>query len=202
MNCSDVSGIALFNLAIDSKLRGCDLVQLKVQCISQGGRVGGRAIVMQQITKKPVQFKLSKGTRLNLANWLREFVTGWMGENHFETAPTAAYGVVLCMCAFAYSLLARRLISNHPKNTTLAEAIGEDRKGKYSIFLYLAGIVLSFVTAWFGFLAHAAVSVMWLVPDRRIEEKVGEEIEEEKKQEEERMEESKRLTSTAFGTQS
>jgi hypothetical protein len=56
-----VRGLALFNLAIDSELRGCDLVQLKVQDISQGGRVGGRAIVMQQKTKQPVQFELSRG---------------------------------------------------------------------------------------------------------------------------------------------
>ncbi len=67
-----VRDLALFNLAIDSKLRGCDLVQLKVQDISQGGRVGGRDIVMQQKTKQPVQFELSKGTRLSLTNWLRE----------------------------------------------------------------------------------------------------------------------------------
>lgn len=51
------------------QLRGCDLVQLKVQDIYQGGWDGGRAIVMQQKTKQPVQFELSKGTRLSLANW-------------------------------------------------------------------------------------------------------------------------------------
>ena len=44
----NVRDLALFNLAIDSKLRGCDLIQLKVQDISQGGRVGSRAIVLQQ----------------------------------------------------------------------------------------------------------------------------------------------------------
>ncbi|GGX99810.1 DUF1211 domain-containing protein [Massilia dura] len=138
---------------------------------------------------------------LHLLFWLSliPFVTGWMGENHFETAPTAAYGVVLCMCAFSYSLLARRLISNHPKNATLAEAIGEDHKGKYSIFLYLAGIGLSFVTAWFGFLAYAAVAVMWLVPDRRIEEKVEEEIEEEEKQEEEKEARAERAVGNTDG---
>ncbi|HEX8601856.1 MAG TPA: TMEM175 family protein [Pseudoduganella sp.] len=123
---------------------------------------------------------------LHLLFWLSliPFVTAWMGENHFETAPTAAYGVVLCMCAFAYALLARRLTSNLPKNATLAEALGEDRKGKYSIVLYLVGVGLSFVAAWMGFVAYAAVAVMWLIPDRRIEEKVVEEIEEEEKEEE------------------
>jgi len=118
---------------------------------------------------------------LHLLFWLSliPFVTAWMGENHFETGPTAAYGFVLFMCAVAYALLARGLVVHHKKNATLAEAIGGDRKGKMSIVLYLAGVALSWFAAWMGFLVYAAVAVMWLVPDRRIEEKVVEEIEHE-----------------------
>ena len=120
---------------------------------------------------------------LHLLFWLSliPFVTAWMGENHFEAGPTAAYGFVLFMCAVAYSLLARRLISHHPKNATLAEAIGDDRKGKLSIVLYLVGIALSLFAAWFGFVVYLAVAVMWLIPDRRIEGKVIEEIEQEER---------------------
>jgi hypothetical protein len=57
--------VALFNLAIDSKLRGCDLVGLRVHDVAQGSRVAPRAIVMQKKTQRPVQLKsLSKrGTR-------------------------------------------------------------------------------------------------------------------------------------------
>jgi uncharacterized membrane protein len=109
-----------------------------------------------------------------------------MGENHFETGPTMAYGFVLFMCAVAYSLLARGLVRNHDKNTTLAKAIGDDRKGKISIVLYLAGAALAWFAAWLGFLMYAGVAVMWLIPDRRIEQKVVEEIEEEEAQEEAR----------------
>jgi uncharacterized membrane protein len=118
---------------------------------------------------------------LHLLFWLSliPFVTAWMGENNFETGPTAAYGFVLFMSAVAYSLLARSLTSNHPKNALLAKALGNDRKGKLSIVLYLAGIALSWVSAWVGLAAYIAVSVMWLIPDRRIEEKVVEEIEKE-----------------------
>src|SRR5476649_27741 len=65
-----VRDLALFNLAIDSKLRGCDLVQLRVQDISHGGRVSGRATVMQQKTQQPVQFELTQGTRQSVANWI------------------------------------------------------------------------------------------------------------------------------------
>jgi uncharacterized membrane protein len=83
------------------------------------------------------------------------------------------------MCAVAYSLLVRRLIAHHDKNTTLAEAIGDDRKGKLSIVLYLAGIALAWFAAWLGFLVYVGVAVMWLIPDRRIEQKVIEEEDEE-----------------------
>ena len=51
--------LALFNLAIDSKLRGCDLVQLWVQDVCHGSHVANRATVMQQKTKQPVQFELT-----------------------------------------------------------------------------------------------------------------------------------------------
>jgi site-specific recombinase XerD len=61
---------ALFNLAIDSKLRGCDLVKLKVCDVAQGGRVSSRAIIMQQKTHRPVQFEITEQTRDSLANWI------------------------------------------------------------------------------------------------------------------------------------
>jgi uncharacterized membrane protein len=118
---------------------------------------------------------------LHLLFWLSliPFVTAWMGENHFETGPTAAYGFVLFMCSVSYSLLVRGLVRNHDKNTTLAQAVGDDRKGKISVVLYLAGATLAWFSAWLGFVVYAGVAVMWLIPDRRIEEKVVEEIEEE-----------------------
>jgi integrase len=62
--------LALFNLAIDSKLRGCDLVKLKVCDVAQGNRVSSRAIVMQQKTHRPVQFEITEQTRDSLASWI------------------------------------------------------------------------------------------------------------------------------------
>jgi len=64
--------LALFNLAIDSKLRGCDLVKLKVCDVAQGGRVSSRAIIMQQKTHRPVQFEITEQTRDSLANWISQ----------------------------------------------------------------------------------------------------------------------------------
>jgi integrase len=62
--------LALFNLAIDSKLRGCDLVGLHVHDVVHGNRVAARAIVMQKKTKRPVQFEINEQTRDAVANWV------------------------------------------------------------------------------------------------------------------------------------
>jgi integrase len=68
--------LALFNLAIDSKLRGCDLVALKVQDVAPCGHVSARAIVMQRKTQRPVQFELTDQTR--------EAVTEWIAAAHLR----------------------------------------------------------------------------------------------------------------------
>ncbi len=62
--------LALFNLAIDSKLRGCDLVGLRVHDVVQGSHVAPRAIVMQQKTQRPVQFEITEQTRDAVAAWI------------------------------------------------------------------------------------------------------------------------------------
>ena len=62
--------LALFNLAIDSKLRGCDLVGLRVHDVVQGSQVARRAIVMQKKTQRPVQFELTEQTRDAVAAWI------------------------------------------------------------------------------------------------------------------------------------
>ena len=63
--------LALFNLAIDSKLRACDLLALKVSDISIVGRVGSRAMIMQRKTQRPVQFEITSRTREALIEWIR-----------------------------------------------------------------------------------------------------------------------------------
>src|SRR6202521_4913596 len=62
--------LALFNLAIDSKLRGCDLVGLRVHDVVQGSRVAPRAIVMQKKTQRPVQFEITEQSRDAVAAWI------------------------------------------------------------------------------------------------------------------------------------
>lgn len=61
---------ALFDLAIDSKLRGCDVVKVKIGDLVSGGRIRARAIVVQRKTKRPVQFELMEAARTSLLAWL------------------------------------------------------------------------------------------------------------------------------------
>ena len=63
--------LAMFNLAVDSKLRSCDLVKLRVQDIMHGNRMAARAIIMQQKTQRPVQFEITEQTREAVASWVQ-----------------------------------------------------------------------------------------------------------------------------------
>lgn len=63
--------LALFNLAVDSKLRACDLVKLRVREVSHGDRVAARAIVMQQKTQRPVQFEITEQTGEAVEAWIQ-----------------------------------------------------------------------------------------------------------------------------------
>ena len=67
-----VRDLALFNLAIDSKLRGCDLVSLRVCDIAQGKSIFPRAVVMQRKTHRPVQFEITEQTRQSVASWIEK----------------------------------------------------------------------------------------------------------------------------------
>ena len=110
----------------------------------------------------------------HLLFWLSliPFTTAWMGENHFTTWPVALYGIVLLMAGAAYYILAQSLIRLHGKNSTIAKAIGKDRKGIISEVFYFVGIVLSFINPWIGLSLYFVVTAMWLIPDRRIEKKL------------------------------
>ena len=80
--------LALFNLGIDSKLRGCDLVTLRVRDVVQGGRVCARAIVMQQKTQRPVKFEITEQTRDAVCAWVAE--AGLRSDNFLFPSRIAA----------------------------------------------------------------------------------------------------------------
>jgi uncharacterized membrane protein len=110
----------------------------------------------------------------HLLFWLSivPFVTGWVGEHPVAPVPTAVYGVVLVMAALAYTILQNTILAHHGPHSKLAKAVGSDLKGKLSILLYLSAIPLAFVTHWIADGIYVFVALMWLVPDKRIEQHV------------------------------
>ncbi|MEO6906073.1 MAG: TMEM175 family protein [Ginsengibacter sp.] len=100
------------------------------------------------------------------------FVTAWMGENYFNSSTVALYGIILLMAAIAYYFLLRSLLQLHGKDSLLALSIGNDFKGKISVVIYLAGILISFVYAWIAFALYCFVAFIWFIPDKRIESKI------------------------------
>ena len=108
---------------------------------------------------------------LALLFWLSlvPFVIRWIDEAGFGAAPTAAYGVVLVCAALSYTLLQHEIIALNGRQSRLASAVGKDLKGKLSVALYLAAILLAFVRPWAAIALYVVVALIWLIPDTRIE---------------------------------
>jgi uncharacterized membrane protein len=108
---------------------------------------------------------------LHLLFWLSmmPFATGWMGVNHFASAPVALYGVILLMSGVAYKILQETIIASQGKDSLLKRAVGSDRKGLIPLVLYSVAIPMAFKVPGVSLACYVAVSLLWLVPDQRIE---------------------------------
>jgi uncharacterized membrane protein len=108
---------------------------------------------------------------VHLLFWLSlvPFGTAWVGESHFATWPVAVYGSVLWLAGLAYYILARALVARHGAQSVIAIALGRDFKGKLSVALYTAAIALAFVNPKVSVAIYAAIAIIWIIPDRRIE---------------------------------
>jgi hypothetical protein len=78
----------------------------------------------------------------------------------------------LWFTALAYFLMVRTLMAYHDENSLLTAALGNGRKERVSLVLYTAAIPLAFLRPWFAMALYVTVAAMWLIPDRRIEEKI------------------------------
>lgn len=125
---------------------------------------------------------------LHLLFWLSliPFASGWVGRTSFSAVPTALYGVVLFMSAVAYFILQHLILKIHGQDSVLYKAIGKDYKGKISLVLYAAAIPLSFVSQWVSMAIYIGVALLWIVPDKRIEETLYKEIKQNQKEEEQK----------------
>src|SRR2546427_5578459 len=100
---------------------------------------------------------------LHLLFWLSliPFVTGWMGENHFDSLPTALYGAVMLCAAIAYYILQTVIIRAQGPHSTLSHAVGNDLKGKVSPVLYAVAIPLAFVHQLAADAIYVFIALMW-----------------------------------------
>ena len=108
---------------------------------------------------------------LNLLFWLSlfPFVTGWMGENHFEQNPVALYGVVLLLAAIAYRILSHFVVKNEGKESIIGQALSKNSKENFSIALYAVAVGIAFYQPIISVAVYVAVAILWIIPDKRIE---------------------------------
>lgn len=112
---------------------------------------------------------------LHLLFWLSlfPFVTSWLGKSGFALVPAIVYGAVLLAAGISFLLLKMALIQAEGEHSKLQEALGFDLKGKISLALYAAGIVAAFFDPRLAVGIYTLVTLMWFVPDRRIENQIN-----------------------------
>ncbi len=112
----------------------------------------------------------------HLLFWLSlvPFVTAWLGESEGAHLPTLLYGAVMLAAACAYFILQRTIVAVHGNDSALARALGNDIKGKISPALFILAIIFSFFAPVLSYLLYAAVPLLWIIPDRRLEKVLAE----------------------------
>ena len=112
---------------------------------------------------------------LHLLFWLSLFPLGtsWMGDSHVAPLPTATYGFIQMMAGVAYYILETTLIKAQGAHSQLREALGSDFKGKISVVFYAVAIAVAWKQPWIAAAIYVGVAAMWLVPDRRIENRIA-----------------------------
>ena len=112
---------------------------------------------------------------LHLLFWLSlvPFVTKWMGSGEARALSTLTYGVVLLAAGIAYTILQQCILRLEGPNSQLARAVGRDRKGRLSVVFYVVAVAFAMFFPWVADTLFVAVALMWIVPDPRIERKVG-----------------------------
>ena len=94
-------------------------------------------------------------------------LTEWLREDPRAALSVACFGVVALCAAIAYTVLVRAIVRANGPSSLVGMAIASDRKGKISLILYAVGVIVASVSVWVSYACYAAVSVIWLVPDRR-----------------------------------
>jgi uncharacterized membrane protein len=103
------------------------------------------------------------------------FSTGWMGHNHFAKLPVAVYAVNLLLCAIAFNILQKIIMSHYTHSSKLIEALKkQSTKGTISLILYIVSIPCAFFYPFVSALIFVIIAVMWVRPDKKIEQALEE----------------------------
>ena len=105
---------------------------------------------------------------MSLAPW----TIRWLDESDFAALPMAAYGVIFGMSALGYIVMQARIIAINGRDSTIGRAVGNDIKGKISLGAYAAGAVSAFIQPWIAGALYTGIALVWLIPDRRIEDEL------------------------------
>ena len=99
------------------------------------------------------------------------FTTGWMDETRLEhQTPVVVYGVNLLLAALSYTVLELAIFRANGPDSRARAALGGDAKGRWSLLLYVLGILsAALIGVWVGLAFFTVVAVLWVVPDRRAE---------------------------------
>lgn len=94
------------------------------------------------------------------------FFTAWLGEFYMAAWPTALYGIILLLAAFAYLILQHAIVAS--ENENLKKNLGSDMKGKISLICYIAAVVCAFINPVISDILYAVVAMVWFIPDKRL----------------------------------
>lgn len=100
--------------------------------------------------------------------------TGWMSQFYTSVLPVFSYGVVLLMSGITYVILQQQIVKANGVDHVLRQALGNDWKGRASLFGYVLSLVVSLFAPVVAIVGYALIAVVWFIPDRRIEEIINE----------------------------
>jgi uncharacterized membrane protein len=127
--------------------------------------------LLQTLSEPTGKIMLANGNVLFWAS-LIPFATAWFGKNVGETVPTVFYAFIFLLYAVAYFILQRQIIAEEGKNSLLAQAVGEDRKSKYTLVAQVAAVILAFFLPWLAIALIVIIAAFWFFPDPRIEKQL------------------------------
>ena len=100
----------------------------------------------------------------------------WLDESNFAAMPVAGFGLVFGLTAIGYLWMQMRIIRINGRNSAMARAVGDDLKGKLSLACYAAAVVIAFFLPALAIALYVVIALVWLIPDRRIEDELKKEI--------------------------